>query len=355
MDSLNDYLLLGRSGLRVSRLCLGAMTFGTEWGWGAEEKECRRQVDIFADRGGNFIDTADGYTGGTSEKMIGDFIAGNRNRWVISTKYTMNTDPADPNAGGNARKNLVQSLDASLKRLRTDYIDLYYVHSWEFRTPVEEVMRALDDAVRQGKILYAGVSNAPAWKIAEANVLARCSGWTPFIAAQIQYSMLHRTPEFDLVPMSIEHGVGIVPWSPLAGGLLTGKYTGAAAESAQNDMSSRGDTLKDRGAITPQVEKVTAVLAEVAKTVGHRPEQVALNWLLRKQGVQSLVLGARTAEQLENNLGCLDFDLDGEQMRRLDEVSAIELPYPASIKPITSYYADGAQRITPGFGDLKPY
>ena len=231
ITSLDQYQLLGNSGLRVSPLALGAMTFGNDFGWGADEATSRQIFDYYVERGGNFIDTANNYMGGSSEQILGKFIAENRQRYVIATKYTTHMEPGNPNAGGNHRKNLFESVEASLRRLNTDYIDLLWVHAWEFRTPVEEVMRGLDDLVRQGKVLYVAASNTPAWKIAQANTLANLRGWTPFIAAQLLYNLVERTVEFEVVPMGSELGVAVQPMSPLAGGVLSGKYTRDDLES----------------------------------------------------------------------------------------------------------------------------
>ena len=232
------YKLLGRSGLRVSELCLGTMTFGEDWGWGSSKDVSRKIFDAFAGAGGNFLDTADGYTNGTSEKMVGEFVASERGRWVVATKYSFNQRPGDPNAGGNHRKNMVQALEGSLRRLKTDYVDLYWVHAWDGLTPVDELMRALDDVVRAGKVLYVGVSDTPAWVVSRANTLADCRGWSPFVALQIEYSLVERTPERDLLPMARALDLAVTPWSPLGGGVLSGKYTGKAATPEQGRLAS---------------------------------------------------------------------------------------------------------------------
>ena len=232
------YHLLGKSGLRVSELCLGAMTFGEEWGWGASKEECRKIFNAYVDAGGNFIDTANKYTEGTSEKYIGEFIADDRDRFVLATKYTSNTRRGDPNAGGNHRKNMIQSLEASLRRLNTDYIDLYWVHAWDPLTPIEEMMRALDDMVRAGKILYIGVSDAPAWIVSQANTLANLKGWTEFTGLQIEYSLIERTPERELLPMADTLNIGVTAWSPLGGGVLTGKYNKSNREEGQQQQNT---------------------------------------------------------------------------------------------------------------------
>ena len=225
------YRLLGKSGLRVSELCLGTMTFGEEWGWGSSKDESRNILDAFFEAEGNFIDTANVYTGGTSETLLGEFLKGNRDRVVLATKYTNAMPGTDPNAGGNQRKNMMHAVEASLKRLQTDYIDLYWLHIWDRITPLDEVMRAFDDLVRQGKIIHAGVSDMAAWAVARANTLAELRGWTPFVGLQIEYSLIERTVERELIPMADALGIGVTAWSPLAGGVLTGKYTQGKAEA----------------------------------------------------------------------------------------------------------------------------
>jgi aryl-alcohol dehydrogenase-like predicted oxidoreductase len=243
--------LLGKSGLRVSELCLGAMTFGEEWGWGASKEECHKIFNAYVDAGGNFIDTANKYTEGTSEKYIGEFIAADRDRFVLATKYTSNTRRGDPNAGGNHRKNMIQSLEATLERLNTDYIDLYWVHAWDPLTPIEEMIRALDDMVRAGKILYIGISDAPAWIVSQANTLANLKGWTEFTGLQIEYSLIERTPERELLPMSDALNIGVTAWSPLGGGVLTGKYNkrnkGEEEQKQQNTSSSSTTVVTQEG------------------------------------------------------------------------------------------------------------
>src|SRR5919197_2103328 len=237
------YYLLGKSGLRVSEICFGAMTFGEEWGWGTSKEESRKVFNEYIDAGSNFIDTANNYTGGTSEKYIGEFIASDdRDRFVLATKYTSNTRRGDPNAGGNHRKNMVQSLEASLQRLNTDYIDLYWVHAWDPMTPIEEMMRALDDMIRAGKILYAGISDAPAWIVSQANTLANLRGWNEFIAIQIEYSLIERTSERELLPMANALDLGVTAWSPLGGGVLTGKYEKKLSSKDRGRSSSNSSS-----------------------------------------------------------------------------------------------------------------
>ncbi|MFL6365690.1 MAG: aldo/keto reductase [Nitrososphaeraceae archaeon] len=345
------YQLLGKSGLRVSELCLGAMTFGEEWGWGASKEECHKIFNAYVDAGGNFIDTANKYTEGTSEKYIGEFIASDRDRFVLATKYTSNTRRGDPNAGGNHRKNMIQSLEASLKRLNTDYIDLYWVHAWDPLTPIEEMMRALDVMVRAGKILYIGVSDAPAWIVSQANTLANLKGWTEFTGLQIEYSLIERTPERELLPMADALNIGVTAWSPLGGGVLTGKYNKSNREEQQqqNTSSSSSTTVvaqESNSRLEVQNEFANRVLndrnmliaqevSKIAKEIGCSAAQVALNWV-RQQNIMSPagknkiipIIGARKETQIKDNLACLEFELTSEQMQRLNEVSKIELGFP---------------------------
>jgi aryl-alcohol dehydrogenase-like predicted oxidoreductase len=330
LTELNHYRLLGRSGLRVSPLCLGTMTFGTEAGWGADKQESQKVFDLYVDRGGNFIDTADAYTSGTSETYLGEFIQSRREQLVLATKYTCNTRQGDPNAGGNHRKNMIQSVEASLKRLKTDYIDLYWLHMWEFRTPVEEVMRAFDDLVRAGKVLYIGVSDTPAWKVSQANMLADLRGWTPLIGLQIEYSLVERTVERDLIPMARELNIGVVPWSPLGGGVLTGKYSRANQPEAKDNLETpvRQNFNEMMGKVTDKNLAIAEDVQKIAQEIGRSPAQVALNWLLQKPGVISPIIGARTVKHLEDNLQCLDFVLSAEHREQLDQLSSIDLGFP---------------------------
>lgn len=329
LTQLNNYRLLGRSGLRVSPLCLGTMTFGTDWNFGADREESRKIFDLYIERGGNFIDTANNYTNGTSESFLGEFIAQNREHLVLATKYSLNTHRGDPNAGGNHRKNLVQSLEASLQRLKTDYIDIYWLHCWDFLTPIEEVMRALDDLVRAGKVLYLGISDTPAWKVAQANTLADLRGWTPFVAMQVEYNLLERSPERDLIPMAQELDISVLPWSPLAGGLLTGKHnkpSQMAGEHPETVDSGRGSWVTDK--LDDRNIRIANVVQKIAQEIGRSPAQVALNWLLQKNSNILPIIGARTIKQLEDNLSCLDFVLSPEYMDYLDGVSQIDLGFP---------------------------
>ncbi|HEX9206234.1 MAG TPA: aldo/keto reductase [Candidatus Deferrimicrobiaceae bacterium] len=321
------YKLLGNTGLRVSELCLGTMTFGEEWGWGSSKEESRKIFDAFADAGGNFVDTANLYTNGTSEKFTGEFLKGRRERFVLATKYTLNMRPDDPNGGGNHRKNLVQSLEASLSRLGTEYIDLYWVHAFDFMTPVEEMMRALDDAVRAGKILYAGISDAPAWIVSQANTLAALKGWSPFAALQIQYSLADRTPERDLLPMAKALDVAVTPWGVLGGGVLSGKYRTPKDRPAEARYAK--DEAWAEANVTDRSVRIAQAAAEVAKETGRTPSQVALAWVRQQPfGVIIPILGAKTLAQFADNLGCLDLTLGPEQLSKLDEASRVEMGFP---------------------------
>src|SRR5271167_5066445 len=263
------YKLLGKSGLRVSELCLGTMTFGEDWGWGSSKDESRQVYDAFLEAGGNFIDTANVYTNGTSEKLLGEFMTGHRDRIVLATKYTNAAPGKDPNAAGNHRKSMMRAVEASLERLKTDYIDLYWLHIWDQITPIEEVMRAFDDLVRQGKILYAGVSDMPAWLVAKANTLAELRGWSSFVGLQIEYSLIERTPERELLPMAAEMGLGVTAWGPLANGVLTGKYHGHGAPK-QNGETGRmnHEMMKGFGVERQQTDRIVAAVKSVADETG---------------------------------------------------------------------------------------
>ena len=316
------YRLLGRSGLRVSEICLGTMTFGEEWGWGTPPEEARRVFDVFAGRGGNFIDTANRYTEGTSEKLVGELVASDRGRFVVGSKYTLSTSPGDPNASGNQRKNIVQALEASLRRMKLDCLDLYWIHAWDGVTPIEEVLRAFDDLVRAGKILYAGISDAPAWVVSRANAIADLRGWTPFAGLQIEYSLSQRSAERELLPMAHALGIGVTPWAPLGGGLLSGKYN-----DGRLPADSKRRTVMDKRLSERNLAIATAIL-KIAGELRRPASQVALNWVRQKCPGSVPIVGARTVAQMEENLGCLEFELPEEEMLRLDEASAIELGFP---------------------------
>ncbi|HJU06521.1 MAG TPA: aldo/keto reductase [Nitrospiraceae bacterium] len=317
------YQLLGKSGLRVSELCLGTMTFGEDYGWGAGKEQSRAVYQAFTEAGGNFIDTANSYTNGTSEAYLGEFMQGHRAQVVLATKYTSAAPGTDPNAGGNQRKNMMQACEASLKRLKTDYLDLYWLHAWDQITPVEEVMRAFDDLIRQGKVLYCGVSDAPAWWVARANTIAELRGWSPFVGLQIEYSLLERTVERELIPAARALGLTVAAWSPLAGGVLTGKY---AKDGSGRRFDNEG--MKQFMAGGDRQARVVAAVQQVAKEVGRSPAQVALAWLRHRTVPVIPIIGARKQEQLKDNLASLDVALNAEQIRHLDEAGAIELGFP---------------------------
>lgn len=316
-----NYQLLGNSGLRVSELCLGTMTFGEEWGWGSSKEESKNIFDAYAAADGNFLDTADGYTNGTSEKWVGEFIRGDREHFVVATKYSFNSRPGDPNAGGNHRKHMIEALHGSLKRLGTDYVDLYWVHAWDQLTPVEEVMRALDDVIRAGKVHYIGISDAPAWWIARANTLAELRGWTPFVGLQVEYNLIERTVERELLPMASAMKLGVTAWSPLASGMLTGKYGAEAEKERRLDKAPSFQQLSERNL------SIVDAVVEVARVFETSPAQVALNWLRAREGVIP-ILGARKFSQFQENLQCLDWSLNSGELALLDEVSKIEMGFP---------------------------
>ncbi|MGH3376551.1 MAG: aldo/keto reductase [Actinoallomurus sp.] len=331
MASLDTYRLLGRSGLRVSPLGLGTMTFGSDWGWGAEKDEARRIFDAYVDRGGNFIDTANQYTNGTAEELLGEFTRQRRDSLVLATKYTLTARAGDPNSGGNHRKSMVRSVENSLRRLGTDYIDLLYLHAWDFTTPVEEVLRAMDDLVRAGKVLYVGISDTPAWQVSRMQAIAELRGWSPLVALQIEYSLVERTVERDLIPMAAEMGLGVIPWSPLASGVLTGKYTRADLDHGGGSAGAEGtrkNVAAANGALTERALAIAEVVKEVATGIGATPSQVALAWTMRDPGVTSPIIGARTLAQLEDNLGALDLSLSDGDLAALEKASAIELGFP---------------------------
>ena len=335
--TLDTYRLLGRSGLRVSPLALGTATFGTEWGWGAEQDQARKLFDVYVERGGNFIDTAATYTDGSSERMLGEFTRDRRESLVLATKYTTSRRPGDPNSGGPHRKSLFASVEASLRRLRTDYIDLLFLHVWDFTTPVEEILRGLDDLVRQGKVRYVAMSNVPAWEISRMQAIADLRGWSPLVALQISYSLIHRDAERDLIPMARAMGLGVMPFSPLGGGVLSGKYSRAdlTADSADAATGSGESTRKSfntaLGMVTERTLAIADVVREIAAQADHTPAQIALAWTLQNPSVTAPVMGARTVEQLEANLGALDVEITADQLARLDEVSKIDLGYPHDI------------------------
>ncbi|WP_217165630.1 aldo/keto reductase [Streptomyces sp. AC512_CC834] len=327
--TLDTYRLLGRSGLRVSPLALGAATFGTDWGWGAEPDEARKLFELYVERGGNFIDTAVSYTNGSSERLLGEFARDNRESLVLATKYSTLRRPGDPNSGGAHRKNLFASVESSLRRLNTDYIDLLYLHVWDDTTSVDEILRGMQDLVRQGKVLYLAICSTPAWQVSRMQAIANLRGWSPLVALQMEYNLIERTGERDLIPMARRMGLGVVPFSPLAGGVLTGKYSrdDLVASKAGADGSRKSANIA-LGTVTERNLGIADVVKEVAADLGHTPAQVGLAWALQKPGVTAPIIGARTPAQLEDNLGALAVDLSASQRARLDEAGAIDLGFP---------------------------
>jgi len=322
------YRLLGESGLRVSEAALGTMTFGEDWGWGAPKEESRKVFEAYREAGGNFIDTANVYTNGASERFVGEFIERERESVVLATKYTNSEPTSDPNASGNHRKSMVQAVEASLRRLKTEYIDLYWVHIWDQLTPVEETMRGLDDLVRQGKILYAGISDAPAWWIAQANTLAELRGWTRFVGLQIEYNLVERSVERELVPMAKALGLGVVAWSPLSGGILTGKYHGnGEKQEGRMNVEAMKSFLPDQ----KSSDRIVRAVKDVSDQVGKSMSQVALAWLRTRPVPVIPILGARKLSQLQDNLASFDWELSAEQVSTLDEASRIDPGFPAKL------------------------
>lgn len=314
------YKLLGRSGLRVSELALGTMTFGEDWGWGASKQESWNILDTFADAGGNFIDTACNYTEGTSEKYLGEFIASNRDYFVVATKFTLRArgdNPKDPNAGGNSRKNLMRSVESSLNRLHTDCIDLLYLHMWDYTTSVQEIMRALDDLVKAGKVHYIGFSDTPAYIVSKANMFADSHALSPVVAIQVPYNILRRDPERELFPMAKGEDIAVTAWGLLGGGVLTGKYKDQSSEKRYEKASEEALQTADK-------------IVEISKEIGRSPAQVAINWVRQQQELSQIIpiIGARSVKQLEDNLGVLDFDLSPSQIEQIGGITEFRTGFP---------------------------
>lgn len=313
------YKLFGKSGLRVSELALGTMTFGTEWGWGCDFETSKQIFEVYANAGGNFIDCANRYTEGTAEKFVGELIRADRHHFVVATKYTLFDRLDDPNFSGNHRKNMMRSVEASLQRMKTDFIDVLWLHAWDFNTPVEEVMRGLDDLVRQGKVLYIGISDTPAWIVAQANTLAELRGWTAFVGLQIQYSLIQRTPERDLLPMAKAFGLAVTPWATMGGGVLTGKYFDSEADGRLKGNSER---------LSAHNLAIARGVAEVAKALGTSPGQVAIRWTMQWGSNIIPIIGATKPEQFQESLGAANFSIPPQMMQQLDDMSAIDLGFP---------------------------
>lgn len=314
-----NYKLFGQSGLRVSELCLGTMGFGTEWKWGADLETSKKIFDAYANAGGNFLDTANRYTEGTSEKFLGEFVSADRDHFVVATKYSLRDRPGDLNFAGNHRKNLMRSVRDSLKRLNTDYIDVLWVHAWDSWTTTEEIMKGLEDLISRGLVHYIGVSDTPAWVVSQANTMAQLRGWSQFVGLQIEYSLIQRTVEPELMPMAKAYGMSVTPWAPLAGGALTGKYL-------KGDKGRLPETSLRLG---ERSVRITQKVMEVAERLGVTASQVAINWTRQHKGQSVIpIVGATKASQLEDVLGCLTFELPADAMNELNDVSKIELPFP---------------------------
>ena len=341
--SLDQYATLGRSGLRVSPFCLGAMTFGDDWGWGSSVEDAEAILTTFIERGGNFIDTANAYTKGHSEKIIGDYVRqrhSRRDQLVIATKFFANLFPGDPNGGGASRKSIAAACDESLRRLQTDYIDLYWMHLWDRYTPIDETMRALDDLVTAGKVRYIGFSDTPAWKVAQAQMVASFRGWAPLIALQIEYSLIERSVEGELIPMAAELGLGVTPWSPLRAGVLTGKYTRGNVREAEPGRGARVTAYLNEQTFTLLDE-----LQRVGEQVGAPQAAVALAWVQSKPEVTATIIGARTMDQLEQNLAGLNVTLTAEDIKALDSVSEPTLNFPSGFLEMANTIMHGGATV----------
>jgi aryl-alcohol dehydrogenase-like predicted oxidoreductase len=350
---LDEYRLLGSSGLRVSRLALGTMMFGAADRLGPDESEARRIFDEYVGRGGNFIDTANVYCGGRSEELVGRFAGEKRRRLIIATKCSLLTHPGDPNSCGGHRKNLVCAVNDSLVRLKTDYIDVLYLHAWDSTTPVEVVLRALDDLVRSGKILCTGISNTQAWQVSRMQAIAQLRNWSPFIALQIEYNLFERTVERELFPLAREINLGVTVWSPLKGGLLTGRYTQAdlsATADRTPEVGSRRSQIVASGALSKRGLEIASVVKDVANELGRSPAQVALAWTLLNPSTTSAVFGARTLDQMLDDFGALEVRLSDPQCRKLLEVSAIDLGFPHELlqRPSMKKYMFGNLNVSQG-------
>jgi aryl-alcohol dehydrogenase-like predicted oxidoreductase len=347
---LDSYRSLGRSGLRVSPLCLGAMTFGSDWGFGCDAASASAMLELYLEAGGNFIDTANIYTKGHAESILGDFFVarGGRERVVLATKFGGNLFSGDPNGGGAGRKAIIQQLEHSLRRLRTDYLDLYWLHFEDPHTPMDETLRTLDDLVTSGKVRYLGVSDTPAWKIAQAQVEASFRDRVPFAALQIEYSLVERSVEHELLPMAREFGLGVTPWSPLRGGLLSGKYRRGSLPDQGRHKPGASKSLTDRNFT------IIEALESVAAEVGTGMARVAIAWLLARPGVSSPILGARTLEQLGDNLAALEVSLTAGQTARLDEASAPSPHFPQSFLANTAPILQGGTEVNGSASSIWP-
>jgi aryl-alcohol dehydrogenase-like predicted oxidoreductase len=349
---LDDYMTLGRSGLRVSPVCLGTMTFGTDFGWGADDATARSLFDHYVEAGGNFFDTADLYTNGNSEQWLGRFVKehGMRDRAVIATKFTFNSEPGNPNAGGNGRKNIHRAIESSLRRLGTDYIDVYYLHVWDMHTPVEEVASTLDDLVRAGKIRYVGLSDVPAWYAARYQSIAERHGWAPVNALQLEYSLIERTIEREHIPMARALGMAVLPWSPLASGLLTGKYSRDGGKGRIEQFKGSTNPVFQRlAAPTEKSWRIVETVRAIASELGRTSAEVALAWVFGAPGITSTIVGATKLAQLQMNLAATTLSLPGEVRARLDDVGELESVHPYM------YFGDVFQKMIHGGTNVRSW
>lgn len=351
--SLNKYITLGKSGLRVSPLALGTMTFGEDLGWGSSVEESTQILDRYTELGGNFLDTANFYTKSHSEKIIGDHVgrhSSRRDRLVIATKFSGNLYPGDPNGGGSGRKSIIAQAENSLRRLQTDYIDLYWLHNWDIHTPIEETMRALDDLVREGKVRYVGVSDTPAWKIAQANMISYFRGWSAFIGMQMEYSLLERSIEQELVPLALEFDIGITPWSPLKSGALSGKYT---RKNASQQTADRAGFIE--GIWTEKTYQIIDELEAIAKKHDSTPARIALAWVRMQPGVTSTIIGARRMAQLEDNLKSLEIELTSDDLNRLNTLTKPTFGFPQNMQPMFPAIHNGGTSVNGIAAELSPF
>ena len=321
------YKLLGRSGVRVSELCLGTMSFGDAWGFGADEDESRAVLAAYAEAGGNFIDTANKYHEGQSEEIVGRFVGSDRDRFVIATKYTLAMRAGDPNAAGNSRKNMRRSVEDSLRRLGTDYVDVLWVHAWDYTTPAEEVMRALDDLVASGKVNNVALSDTPAWIASQANTLAAVHGWSPFVALQVEYSLIERTAERELLPVADAFDLSVTTWGSIGGGVLSGKYTRAGTDTPADSKRAPAN----QGRLTERNLNIACDVDDIADEIGATSAQVAIAWVRQRDPRVIPIVGVRTVEQMRDHLGSLDVRLSDDHFARLDKASEIDLGFPYNL------------------------
>lgn len=318
-----NYKIFGKSGMRVSELCLGTMSFGQDWPFGADEKVSHEVLDAYAGAGGNFLDTANKYHNGQTEEYLGRWLTGKRDRMVVASKYTLAMDHSDPNSAGNHRKNMIRSVEASLRRLKTDYIDLYWVHAYDEYTPYEETMRALDDLVRAGKILHIGISDTPAWAVSAGHVYATLKGWSPVVAVQLEYNLLERTSERGLHPMARHHGMAVTAWGPLAGGVLSGKYT---RQESSDSLRIKGNT--ERGRTTPHNLEIARAVDKIADHLGTPSSQVAIAWIMSRGYQYFPVVGARKVSQILDVMAATRLQLPADALRELDAMTDPQLGFP---------------------------